>query len=75
MLNTLSTSPPKSACPGVSIILIRVFFHKTEVGFAKIVIPLSFSKSPESITRSEISLLSLNIPACIIIESMSVVLP
>ena len=39
----LSTSPPKSACPGVSIIFIRWSFQPIEVFLAVIVIPLSFS--------------------------------
>ena len=50
--STLSTSPPKSACPGVSIILILISPQGIDVGLAKIVIPLSFSRSPESITLS-----------------------
>ena len=41
--NTLSTSPPKSAWPGVSTILILCFFHSIAVFLARIVIPLSFS--------------------------------
>jgi hypothetical protein len=38
-----STSPPKSAWPGVSTMLMRVPFHSTEVGLAKIVMPRSRS--------------------------------
>ena len=49
----LSTSPPKSACPGVSTILIFISLYKIAVFFAVIVMPLSFSKSIESITLSE----------------------
>ena len=71
----LSTSPPKSACPGVSIIFIFTPFHVIDVGFAKIVIPRSFSKSPLSIILSPISSLDLNIPICLSIESINVVLP
>ena len=52
MPKTLSTSPPKSACPGVSIILSVIPFQSIEVGLAKIVMPLSFSKSPVSINLS-----------------------
>ena len=53
-----STSPPKSACPGVSTIFIRVPFHSTDVGFAKIVIPRSRSRSLLSIARSVVVSLS-----------------
>ena len=42
-----STSPPKSAWPGVSTILIRVSFHAIDAAFAMIVIPRSFSRSFE----------------------------
>ena len=52
MPKTRSTSAPKSEWPGVSMILIFVFFQIIDVGFAKMVIPLSFSKSPESISLS-----------------------
>ena len=55
-----STSPPKSACPGVSTTLMMMGLpcadgplYNTEVFLARIVIPFSFSRSPESITRSE----------------------
>ena len=47
-----STSPPKSAWPGVSTILIRVSFHAIDAALAMIVIPRSFSRSFESMTRS-----------------------
>ena len=52
ILNTRSTSPPKSACPGVSMILILMSPYRTEVFFAKMVIPLSRSSAFESMTRS-----------------------
>ena len=52
MPKTLSTSPPKSACPGVSIIFSVIPFQSIEVGLAKIVMPLSFSRSPVSINLS-----------------------
>ena len=42
-----STSPPKSAWPGVSTILTRVSFHTTEVALARMVMPRSFSRSFE----------------------------
>ncbi len=47
-----STSPPKSAWPGVSTMLTRVSFQTTEVALARIVMPRSFSRSFESIARS-----------------------
>ena len=52
--NTRSTSPPKSACPGVSTILMRQSCQLIAVFFARIVIPRSFSRSFESIARSGI---------------------
>ena len=42
-----STSPPKSAWPGVSTMLIRVSFQSTEVALARMVMPRSFSMSFE----------------------------
>ncbi len=42
-----STSPPKSAWPGVSTILTRTSFHTTEVALARMVIPRSRSRSFE----------------------------
>ena len=53
--NTRSTSPPKSACPGVSTILMCVPSYSTAQFFAKIVMPRSFSKSFESMTLSVIA--------------------
>ena len=50
--NTRSTSPPKSAWPGVSTILMCVPSYSTAQFLAKIVIPRSFSRSFESMTRS-----------------------
>ena len=47
-----STSPPKSACPGVSTIFILLLFHSTEVALARIVIPRSRSRSLLSSARS-----------------------
>ena len=47
-----STSPPKSAWPGVSTILILTSSLITAVHLARIVMPRSFSKSLESIARS-----------------------
>jgi hypothetical protein len=45
MLRIRSTSPPKSAWPGVSTMLMRVPFHSTEVALARMVIPRSRSRS------------------------------
>ena len=39
-----STSPPKSAWPGVSTTLIFVSFHRIEVFFARMVIPRSLQR-------------------------------
>ena len=52
ILKIRSTSPPKSAWPGVSTILIRAPFHSTEVALANIVMPRSRSRSLLSIARS-----------------------
>jgi hypothetical protein len=41
MLRMRSTSPPKSAWPGVSTMLMRVSFHCTEVTLARMVMPRS----------------------------------
>ncbi len=51
-----STSPPKSAWPGVSTTLMTTspsgVWRRTAVFFARIVMPFSRSSSPESMTRS-----------------------
>ena len=52
MLSTLSTSPPKSAWPGVSMILIFMPLYGTDTFLARIVIPLSRSRSLLSRIRS-----------------------
>ena len=70
-----STSPPKSACPGVSTMLILVPCQFTDVFFARIVMPRSFSSGLESITRSSTCWLARKAPACRSIWSTSVVLP
>ncbi len=70
-----STSPPKSACPGVSTMLIFVSPHCTERFLARIVIPRSRSIGFESITRSSTCWLSRKVPACRSIWSTRVVLP
>jgi len=48
MLRMRSTSPPKSAWPGVSTMLIRTSRQTTEVHLARIVMPRSRSSSFES---------------------------
>jgi len=55
IFSTRSTSPPKSACPGVSMILILIPLYITPVFLDRIVIPLSFSMSFESMTLSATS--------------------
>ena len=75
IFRTLSTSPPKSAWPGVSMILIFLPLCITAVFFESIVIPRSFSRSPESITLSWTTWFSLNVPDCLSIWSTKVVLP
>ena len=71
----LSTSPPKSACPGVSTILIFISLYKIAVFFAAIVIPRSFSRSIESITLSVTVSCSPKVPLCFNSPSTRVVLP
>ena len=70
-----STSPPKSACPGVSTILIWVPCQLTDVHFDKMVIPLSRSKSLLSITQVSTFWLSRKVPLCFKSPSTIVVLP
>ena len=70
-----STSPPKSAWPGVSTMLMRVSFQTTEVALARMVMPRSFSRSFESMARSSTRWLSRNEPDCDRSLSTSVVLP
>ena len=70
-----STSPPKSAWPGVSTILTRTSFHTTEVALARMVMPRSRSRSFESMTRSATRWLSRNAPDCCKSRSTRVVLP
>ena len=50
-----STSPPKSAWPGVSTMLILVSLYRMAVFLARMVMPRSRSRSPESMTRSTTS--------------------
>ena len=70
-----STSPPKSAWPGVSTMLMVSPAWRTAVFLARIVMPFSRSRSPESITRSATFALARNAPDCHSIASTSVVLP
>ena len=70
-----STSPPKSAWPGVSMMLIRVPRKWMEVFLAMMVMPFSRSRSIESITRSATCSLARKMPLCQSIASTSVVLP
>ena len=58
IFNTLSTSPPKSEWPGVSITLIFTPLYTTETFFERIVIPRSRSKSLLSSNNSVLSLRS-----------------
>src|SRR5215212_6903471 len=75
MLRIRSTSPPKSAWPGVSTMLMRVPFQTTEVALARIVMPRSFSRSFESITRSATRWFSRKAPDCARSLSTRVVFP
>ena len=52
MASPRSTSPPKSAWPGVSMMLIVRSCQLTAVFLARMVMPFSRSRSPESMTRS-----------------------
>ena len=70
-----STSPPKSAWPGVSTMFTRTSFHTTDVALARMVMPRSRSRSFESMTRSATLWLSRNAPDCCRSRSTSVVLP
>ena len=74
-----STSPPKSAWPGVSTMLMRTgvspFSQTTLVHLARIVIPRSRSMSLESMARSAMSEPSRTAPDWRSISSTSVVLP
>ena len=75
MPSTRSTSPPKSAWPGVSTMLMRVPFQVTAVHFDRMVMPRSRSRSFESIARSATTSPVRKVPACWSSPSTSVVLP
>src|SRR3989304_5695390 len=70
-----STSPPKSAWPGVSTMLIFTSSYRTAAFFARIVIPFSRSRSVESRARSGSSNRESSWPDCRSMASTSVVLP
>ncbi|MPN18063.1 hypothetical protein SDC9_165421 [bioreactor metagenome] len=59
ILSTRSTSPPKSACPGVSMIFILTSLYRMETFFERIVIPRSRSRSLLSRIKSSVGWLSL----------------
>src|SRR5688572_4308841 len=79
--STRSTSPPKSAWPGVSTMLMRqvspVFglVQRIAVFFERIVMPRSFSRSLLSMTRSGTTARSFSVPDCLSSWSTRVVLP
>ena len=58
-----STSPPKSAWPGVSMMLILMPASCTAVFLARMVMPFSRSRSFESMTRSAIGSFARKTPA------------
>ena len=75
-----STSPPKSAWPGVSMMLMITSdpsgaWCSTAVFLARIVMPFSRSRSIESMTRLFTSWLARNAPDCHSMASTRVVLP
>ncbi len=75
MVSPRSTSPPKSAWPGVSTMLTFTPLCRTAVFLARMVMPFSRSRSPESMTRSLTASLARNAPDCHSMASTSVVLP
>src|SRR5438874_2544530 len=70
-----STSPPKSAWPGVSTMLIFTSPYWTATFLARMVMPFSRSRSPESRTRSATSWFSRKAPDCQSMASTRVVFP
>ena len=70
-----STSPPKSAWPGVSTMLMVMPLYSTLVFFARIVMPRSRSRSLESMMRSTICWFSRKTLVWRNMPSTSVVLP
>ena len=70
-----STSPPKSAWPGVSTTFTVMPCQLIAVCLARIVMPFSRSRSPESMTRSTRAARSPNAPEARSMASTRVVLP
>src|SRR5579872_6351684 len=75
ILSARSTSPPKSAWPGVSTMLILPPAKLMAVFLARMVMPRSRSSSFESITRSATCSLARKVPDWRSMASTSVVLP
>src|SRR5688500_14406078 len=75
MASARSTSPPKSAWPGVSTRLILIPRQRTDAALARIVMPRSRSWSLESSTRSTGCSWAPNTPVWRRMPSTSVVLP
>src|SRR5215204_4490278 len=75
IVSARSTSPPKSAWPGVSTMLTFTPPMRTDAFLARIVMPRSRSWSIESMTRSVSSSWAEKIPDWRSIASTSVVLP
>ena len=75
MFSTRSTSPLKSAWPGVSMMLIFTPPYVTAVFFARIVIPFSRSSSLLSMIRLPTSWFSRKMWLCFSSASTSVVFP
>ena len=75
MFRMRSTSPPKSAWPGVSTMLMRVPRQTTEVHLARMVMPRSRSRSLRSSARSATTWWSRNEPDWLSSLSTRVVLP
>ncbi len=75
ILRMRSTSPPKSAWPGVSTMLMRMSRQGSEVTLARMVMPRSRSRSLESMARSATRWFSRKAPDCCSSRSSRVVLP
>ena len=75
IVSTRSTSPPKSAWPGVSTMLMWVPSYSMAQFFARMVMPRSFSRSLESMTRSSTCWWAAKVPDWRSSLSTRVVLP
>src|SRR5438874_3878847 len=75
MARARSTSPPKSAWPGVSTRLIFTSRQCTDAALARMVMPRSRSWSFESMTRSTSRSCAANVPVWRRMASTRVVLP